>query len=116
MPDEAFEALWRMKGGPEMIGLHGLFGGSTVPADDLQQVLELTLEQFRTVMGAAEQVGLVLPRERQVAFVAFPKDSAQSARLSWCLEGREEQVKETTRRIRTSLLLRFLEAPPSIKA
>jgi len=110
--DEAFEAFWRMKGGPDTVALHSIFAGISVPAEEMRRVLELTLEQFRSLMAAAGSFGLVEANDVSVLFVSFQKDSAQGARLEWCLDDRKEEARKVVLAMKGKLILRFLGSPP----
>ncbi len=112
MPDEAFEDLWRHKGGPEIAALHSLFAGAAVPADELRSFLGLTLEQYRAAFRAAERVGLLESGEQRVTFHLFPPDSAQRGRLDWCLEGHKEEHARLVSELNSRLLVRYLGSPP----
>lgn len=112
MADEAFEALWGMKAGPELIALHGMFGGATLPAEDVRSVLELNAEEVRLVVHAAERVGLVERAGERLSFLAFAPGSAQQGRLDWCLETHQAEHEESTRRLKTTMLVRYLSAAP----
>ena len=112
MPDEAFEDLWRRKGGPELVALHAVFGGAVLPADEVRSILAVTLEQFRGACEAAERVGLVESGEESVSFLASPADSAQRGRLDWCLEEHKEQHEKLVAQLWSRLLLRYLGSPP----
>jgi hypothetical protein len=112
MADEAFEALWRLRGGPEIVAFHSLFGGRFVPMEQVRQVLGLTLEQLREVLTAASKLGLLEADEGHIAFMAFAPKSAQRGRLDWCLEGHRAELDTLLDRLRGVLLLRFLSSPP----
>ncbi len=112
MPDEAFEKLWSQKGGPELVVLHSLFGGSAFPATSIREVLDLTLEQLRTVLEAAQRVGLVETAQDKITFVLFPSDSGQGARLEWCLEPHTGALPALAAKLKSRLLIRFLSSPP----
>ena len=112
MADEAFEAFWKLKGGPELVGLQSLFGGASLSGEEVRQMLGLTLEQFRIAVLAAQQLGLAEQADDRIRFAAFPRDSAQGARLEWCLEARQEEMKTILGRLKSLLLIRFLGAPP----
>ena len=112
MPDEAFEELWRQKGGPELVAFHAIFGGAALPTDEIRSMLGLTLEQFRSACGAAERLGIVESGEERVSFLAFPSDSSQRGRLDWCLEEHKADFDKLVERIRSRLLLRYLGSPP----
>lgn len=116
MADEAFEAFWRRKGGPDTIALHSIFGGVSVPAEEMRRVLELPLEQFRALMAAASSFGMVEANDETVLFVSFPKGSAQSSRLEWCLDDRKEEVRRAILAMKGRLMLRFLGAPPKVQS
>jgi hypothetical protein len=110
--DEAFEALWRLRGGPEITAFHALFAGRFVPIEPIRQVLGLTLEQLREVLTSAAKLGLLEADEGHVAFMAFAPKSAQRGRLDWCLEGHREELELLMARLRSVLLVRFLSSPP----
>jgi hypothetical protein len=112
VPDEAFEDLWRQKGGPELVALHSLFVGAALPADRVRSTLGLNLEQLRSVCASAERVGIVESGEERVGFLGFPADSSQRARLDWCLEEHKAAFEKIVEQLRSRLLLRYLESPP----
>ena len=112
MADEAFEAFWKMKGGQDTVALHTIFSGISVPAEEMRRVLGLTLEQFRALMAAAGSFGLVDANDDNILFVSFQKDSAQGARLDWCLEDRKDETKKAVLAMKGKLMLRFLGSPP----
>ena len=112
MPDEAFEELWRQRGGPELVALHLIFGGSVVPGNVIREVAGLTLEELRVVCEAGRRVGLVEPGEDGVTFVVIPPDSGQRARLDWCMEPHVDELPPIEARLKSKLLLRFLGSPP----
>lgn len=112
MPDEGFELFWRLRGAPEMVALHGLFAGSTAPADEVRQSLGLTLEQFNAVMQAGGSLGLVTLGGDEVGFPVIPADSSQRSRLDWCLETHLEELKKVETTVKSRLVLRFLGRPP----
>ena len=101
-----------MKGGPETVALHSIFAGISVPAEEMRKVLGLTMEQFRSLLTAAAGFGLVESDADGVLFVAFQKDSSQGARLDWCLEGRQDEVRKSVLAMKGTLMLRFLGSPP----
>ncbi len=112
MPDEAFEALWNLPGGKELIGMHDLFAGSAVPFDGLRDMLRLTREQMRAAVVSSTALGLLEADEDQVIFLMFPRDSGQRARLDWCLETHTEEMGPLLERLKSQLLLRFLGLKP----
>lgn len=112
MADEAFEAFWKMKGGPDTIALYSIFSGVTVSAEEMRRVLGLTMEQFRALATAAAGFGLVEFNEDRVLFVSFQKGSAQGARLDWCLEDRKDEVRKLVLAMKAKLMLRFLGSAP----
>jgi len=112
MADELFEALWGLRGGPEFVALHAIFGGSAVPSEEIRQVLGLTLEQFRSAVEASGKLGMVIDEGDRLRFQEFPSDSAQRARLDDCLESRQEEFRNTVRTMKSRTLLRFLGTPP----
>ena len=112
MPDEAFETLWAMRGGPELVALHRLFGGSPLPSEDVRMILGLSVEQYRMVSSAAARVGLAEPSEGSLILIAFAADSAQAGRLEWCLESHQGEFPGVLARLRSELLVRFLGSPP----
>jgi len=112
MADEAFEALWRLRGGPEIVVFHSLFAGRFVPVEPVRQVLGLTLEQLRAVLASAAKLGLLEADEGHIAFMAFAPKSAQRGRLDWCLEGHRNELEPLQARLRGVLLVRFLSSPP----
>jgi len=116
MPDEAFEELWRQKGGPEIVALHSIFGGANLPVPVIREITGLTLEQLRVVCEAARRVGLVDPTEEGISFLVIPPDSGQRARLDWCMEPHVDELPSVEARLRSKLLLRFLAAPPGSPA
>lgn len=101
-----------MKGGPEMVAMHQLFGGATLPADEVRAALGLTLEQFRATSQAAQRVGLVEGGDERISFILFAPDSAQHGRLEWCLESHQGDLPPIMTRLRSQLLLRYLATPP----
>lgn len=112
MPDEAFEGLWKRKGGPELVAMHAIFEGTTLKSDEVRGILGLTMEQLRGACEAAGLMGLVEHGDERITFPAFPADSAQRGRLDWCLEEHGEEFGRLVDRIRTRLLVRFLESSP----
>lgn len=112
MADEAFEAFWRMKGGIDTVALHTIFAGVSVPAEEMRRVLGLTMEQFRSLMTVAGSFGLVEAGDDRILFVSFQKDSAQGARLEWCLEDRKNEANKAVLAMKGKLMLRFLGSPP----
>ncbi len=112
MPDEAFEELWRERGGPQLVALHSIFGGSLVPGDVVRELVGLTLEQLRVVCEAAHLVGLIESGPDGILFVMIPPDSGQRARLDWCMEPHVAEFPAVEATLRSKLLLRFLSAPP----
>lgn len=112
MPDEAFEELWRLNGGPGLVGLHALFGGSVLPVDEVRSVLGLTIEQYRAVLQAAQRVGLAEGDEERLTLIAFAPDSAQHGRLEWCLESHLQDFQPVVLRLKSRLLNRYLSSPP----
>jgi len=112
MPDEAFEDLWRHKGGPEVVALHAMFAGVALPSDGVRAILDLTLEQFRAACGAAERVGIVESGKEHVSFLAFPPDSAQRGRLDWCLDEHRAEFDRLVQQLNSRLLLRYLGSIP----
>lgn len=113
MPDEAFEELWRQRGGPELVALHAIYGGGTVPGSVVREIAGLTLEQLRVVCESGRRLGLVETTEEGVSFVAIPPDSGQRARLDWCMEPHVEELPPIEARLKSRLLLRFLGSPPA---
>jgi len=97
--DEAFEAFWRMKGGPEIVAMHSIFGGVAVPSEAIRQVLGLTLEQFRTIAVMSGSFGLVDSTDEYLLFTVFQKDSAQGSRLEWCLEDKNDEFQNVVKRL-----------------
>jgi len=112
MPDEMFESLWRMKGGPEIVALHALFAGSTVLAAQVRDFLRLNPEGTRRALEASRGVGLIDVSDEGITFIAYPADSGQRARLDWCLEPHQAEFDSLVDRIRSQLLLRFLGSAP----
>jgi hypothetical protein len=112
VPDEAFEELWKVKGGPDMVAMHQLFGGATLPAEEVRAALALSPEQFRTAGQAARRVGLVEGGDERISFILFAPDSAQHGRLEWCLESHQAELPPIVTRLRSLLLLRYLATPP----
>ena len=112
MPDESFEELWQQAGGPELVVLHSLFGGSVLPMVAVREVLGLTLEQLRTSCEAARRVGLIETTDEEITFMKFPADSGQGARLEWCLEPHLTALPAVEAKIKSRLLLRFLGSAP----
>jgi hypothetical protein len=112
VPDEAFEDLWRHKGGPELVAFHAVFAGAALSSDEIRSMLSLTMEQLRAACGAAERVGIVESGESRVSFLAFPSDSSQRGRLDWCLEEHKAEFDKLVGQVRSRLLLRYLGTPP----
>lgn len=112
MPDDAFEELWRLPGGAELVVLHGMFGGRYVPIDQVRQALGTGPEAFDRACRAAGRLGLVEVDETRIAFVAFMPDSSQRGRLDYALEPHREELEEIAGRIKGALLVRFLNTPP----
>ncbi len=112
MPDEAFEVLWKVPGGKDLVGMHALLGGGAVPADLLRELLKLTREQFRMACSAAASLGLLEEEDERIVFLLFSKDSGQQARLEWCLEPHQDEFPSVLGRLKSELLLRFLQAKP----
>ena len=113
MPDEAFEIYWHLRGGPELLGLHELFSGLTVPAEKVQQALGLTQEQLRVATRAAASLGFIEASEQSITFFALAPDSSQRGRLDWCLEPHAQELVALTARLKSQLLIRFLSTPPA---
>jgi hypothetical protein len=101
-----------MKGGSDTVALHSIFAGVSVPAEEMRRVLGLTMEQFRSLLTVAGSFGLVEASEENVLFVSFQKDSAQGARLEWCLEDRKDEARRNVLAMKGKLMLRFLGSPP----
>ncbi len=112
MPDEAFEAYWRMRGGPEIVALNAIFEGLTLPLEQVQHLLSFTQEQLRAVLSAARQLGLVEFDTQSVTFYLLAPDSSQRARLDWDLETHKAELAALVAKIRSQLLIRFLSTPP----
>lgn len=116
MADEAFEALWSTKAGPDFVVLQSLLGGSTVPSDEIRSLLGLSQEDMRAAVAAAERVGLVEHPGDRIVFLAFAPGSAQQGRLEWCLEAHQADFEALTNRLRTRMLIRYLASPPGVPA
>ncbi len=112
MPDEAFEALWGLHGGPEIVAMHRLFGGATLPTEEVRSALGLNLEQFRATVTAGAGMGFVEQEGERISFILFAPDSSQHGRLEWCLESHAAELPVIVARIRSQLLLRYLATPP----
>lgn len=116
MADEAFESLWSTRGGPDFVAMQGMFGGSTVPADEIRDLLGLSHDEMRATVIAAQRVGLVEHPGDRITFLAFAPGSAQQGRLEWCLESHQAEHDARTRRLRTVMLVRYLSMPPGLPA
>ena len=115
MADEAFEALWAMKAGPELVALHGLFGGAMVSMEEIRGLLDLSPEELRAAVLAAQRMGFIEPQGDKLLFPAFAPGSAQQGRLEWCLESHQEDLEALIRRLRTRTLVRYLAAPSAAR-
>ena len=113
MPDEAFEEFWVMRGGKEMVALHALFPGASLPLEQVRETLGLTQDQLRAAASAARGLGLLEGDEAHLTFFALPLDSSQRARLDWCLESHTEEMGFLLTKLRGQMLLRFLSTPPN---
>ncbi len=111
MADEAFDALWRTRAGPELVALHGLFGGATISVDQLRTLLALSSDEVRDALICAQRVGIIEAPGERVQFLAFAPGSSQQGRLEWCLESHQAELETVTRRLRTQMLVRYLSAP-----
>ncbi len=112
MPDETFESLWNMPGGRELVGLHSLLSGTTVPVETLRDMLKLTREQFRAALWTASALGFIEGDDENLTFRLFSKDSGQQSRLDWCLEPHRTEFGPLQDRLRSQLLIRFLTLKP----
>jgi hypothetical protein len=112
VPDELFEELWSMKGGPELVALHAMFAGSRIPVSQVRDFLRLNPEGVRMAFDAAHGFGLFDMDDEEITFIAFPADSGQRARLDWCIEPHQAEFEPLVAKIRGQLLLRFLGSSP----
>lgn len=113
MPDEAFETLWALPGGPELVALHAMFDGRPLPMFEVRGLTGTTPDQLREALRAAHRVGLLRATNEDVMFIEVPPDSGQRARLDWCLEPHAQELPGIEARLRGRLLLKLLESPSS---
>jgi hypothetical protein len=116
MADEPFDALWKTKGGPEIVALHSLFGGSILPAASVREITGLTMEELRIICGAAQEFGLVDVTGEEVSFVDFSQEAGMKARLDGFLSSRADELRKAAAVINSRLLLRFLSSAPGQSA